>query len=149
MIAACEAKVHSAHREFVFDDEATASEFCAIVEKNKMLLDSRQKTRLEITLGDIKLKKDEELALLFDQFSDLFGPFCLCQAEPVQPDLVIDDGPLKALVAVSRLSKYSVLVCCPAADCDELWPQLAHGLIEELEILFADCFDKASLKAIL
>jgi len=59
-------KGRSAHREFVFEDEASASDFCNIIEKQKKLLESRLQSRMDFKLGGIKLKKDEKLTLLFD-----------------------------------------------------------------------------------
>jgi len=53
-------------REFIFDTEEDATYFCYVVETEKQLLGSRAKARLEAELGDIELKKGEQLSLLFD-----------------------------------------------------------------------------------
>ncbi|KAL7547952.1 hypothetical protein ACHAWF_011221 [Thalassiosira exigua] len=66
VLAAFEAKGRSAYREFVFDDESDAADFCAIVDKNRALLEERTKARLTTALAGIELKRDEELAFLFD-----------------------------------------------------------------------------------
>ncbi|KAL7446886.1 hypothetical protein ACHAXM_011668 [Skeletonema potamos] len=53
-------------REFIFDREEDATRFCQFIEKEKQLLGSRANARLEAALGDIELKKGEQLSLLFD-----------------------------------------------------------------------------------
>ena len=53
-------------REFIFDSEEDATNFCQVIEKEKQLLGHRAKTRLDAALGDIQLKKGEQLSLLFD-----------------------------------------------------------------------------------
>jgi hypothetical protein len=54
------------HREFSFDSEPAMLDFCAAIEKNKCMMADRFKARVEGALGEIKLKKDEELSLLID-----------------------------------------------------------------------------------
>ena len=56
----------SSHREFLFDSEQAMVDFCAAIEKNKYKMADRFKARVEGALGEIKLKKDEELTLLID-----------------------------------------------------------------------------------
>lgn len=53
-------------REFVFDSEAAAGNFCVVIEKNKKLLEDRLMAQVEGALGDIKLRKNEKVPLLFD-----------------------------------------------------------------------------------
>jgi len=74
IIVGFEARGDSSHREFIFEDEAAMEEFCATIETNKKLMDSRSKTHLDMALGGIKLKKDEQLTLLFDICSGLNLP---------------------------------------------------------------------------
>ena len=61
-----ERKGHVLQREFTFESESAADEFCATVEKNIKLQDKRSKDRLEYMLSGITLQKDEQLTLLID-----------------------------------------------------------------------------------
>jgi hypothetical protein len=71
----------SHHREFIFDSESAAIEFCAIVEKNKELQEGRAKARLHLALGGTTLKKDEKLTFLIDICSGNDLPRCDIGAE--------------------------------------------------------------------
>ena len=61
-----ESKTSSKVKEFIFDSEAAVSNFCDVIERNKKLVEDRLKAQVEGALRDIKLKKDEEITLLFD-----------------------------------------------------------------------------------
>ena len=61
-----ESRGRSSHREFLFDSEPSMLDFCAAIEKNKHMMADRFKARVEGALGEIKLKKEEELRLLID-----------------------------------------------------------------------------------
>lgn len=61
-----EPNIHSNVNEFVFRSDADLSDFCAVIEKNKKLLNDRLRAQVDSALGDIKLRKNEEITLLFD-----------------------------------------------------------------------------------
>ncbi len=61
-----ESKSSSNRQEFVFDSEAGMVSFCTVIQQQKKLIDDLLKAQVEDALKDIKLKKDEEVTLLFD-----------------------------------------------------------------------------------
>ena len=61
-----EEKGKSTQRDFIFDTETAATDFCEIIQKNKDLLDARAEQRLRESLDGIELEQGEQLTLLFD-----------------------------------------------------------------------------------